>query len=89
MPTPSQKPPASSKAPNEVLKDMDVLCIFKINIESQYLDHWCIKDLWLNPMKIKMPNPSQEAPASSKAPSQDSEDIDVLYTIKIKIKPKF
>merc|ERR1712081_95935 len=28
MPTPSQEPPASSKAPNEDLKDMDVLCTF-------------------------------------------------------------
>ena len=31
MPNPSQEPPASSKAPNEDLKDMDVLCTFKIN----------------------------------------------------------
>ena len=34
MPNPSQDPPASSKAPNEDLKDMDVLCNFKIKIES-------------------------------------------------------
>ena len=34
MPNPSQEPPASSKAPNEDLKDMDVLCTFKIKIES-------------------------------------------------------
>ena len=33
MPNPSQEPPASSKAPNEDLKDMDVLCTFKIKIE--------------------------------------------------------
>ena len=32
MPNPSQEPPASSKAPNEDLKDMDVLCTFKIKI---------------------------------------------------------
>ena len=31
---PSQEPPASSKAPNEDLKDMDVLCTFKLKIES-------------------------------------------------------
>ena len=36
-------------------------------------------------IKIKMPNPNKEAPASSKAPSQDLEDIDVLCTLKIKI----
>ena len=36
-------------------------------------------------IKIKMPNPNKKAPASSKAPSQDLEDIDVLCTLKIKI----
>ena len=35
MPNPSQEPRVSSKAPNEDLKDMDVLCNFKINIESK------------------------------------------------------
>ena len=44
MPNPSQEPPASSKAPNENLKDMDVLCAFKIKIEGQNLDHDQIKD---------------------------------------------
>ena len=44
MPNPSKEPPASAKAPNEDLKDMDVLCTFKIKIKSQNLDHICIKD---------------------------------------------
>ena len=44
MPNPSQEPPASSKAPNEDLKDMDVLSTFKIKLEGQNLDHRCIKD---------------------------------------------
>ena len=44
MPNPSEEPPASSKSPNEDLKDMDVLCMFKIKIESQNLDPGCIKD---------------------------------------------
>ena len=44
MLNPNQGPPASSKAPNEDLKDMDSFCIFKIMIESQNLDHDCIKD---------------------------------------------
>ena len=39
-------------------------------------------------IKIKMPNPSQELPASSKAPNEDSMDIDVLCTFKIKIERK-
>ena len=40
---PSQEPLASSKAPNQDLKDMDVLCTFKIKIESQNLEYRCIK----------------------------------------------
>ena len=44
MPNPSQEPPESSKSPNEDLKDIGVLCTFKIKKESQNLDHWCIKD---------------------------------------------
>ena len=44
MPNPSQEPPASSKAPNEDFKDMDVLCTLKIKIESQNSDHQYIKD---------------------------------------------
>ena len=37
MQNPSQEPSASSKAQNQDLKDMDVLCTFKIKIESQNL----------------------------------------------------
>ena len=59
MPNPSQEPPASSKAPNEDLKDMDVLCTFKIKIESQNLDHGCIKDQW------PYPNQDQDAKPQS------------------------
>ena len=44
MQNPSQEPPASSKAPNEDLKDMDVLCTFKIKIEGPNLDIMYIKD---------------------------------------------
>ena len=44
MLNPSQKLPVSLKAPNEDLKDIDVLCNFKINIESNKLDHGYIKD---------------------------------------------
>ena len=36
MPDSDQEPPASSKAPNQDVRDMDVLCTFKIQIESQY-----------------------------------------------------
>ena len=44
MPNPSQESTASSKATNDDLKDMDVLCTFKIKIESQNSDLWYIKD---------------------------------------------
>ena len=44
MPNPSQEPPASFKAPNEDLKDMDVLCTFTIKIESQNTKNKCIRD---------------------------------------------
>ena len=36
-------------------------------------------------IKIKMPNLSQEPPVSSKSPHKDLEDIEVLWTFKIKI----
>merc|ERR1712081_146967 len=48
----NQEPPASSKAPNEDLKDMDVLCTFKIKIERQNSDHMYIKD--------QLPYPNQD-----------------------------
>ena len=37
-------------------------------------------------IKIKMPNLSQEPPVSLTASNKDSKDMDVLCTIKIKIK---
>ena len=44
MSNPSQEPPVTSKALNEDLKDMDVLCTLKIKIESLNLNHECTKD---------------------------------------------
>ena len=38
------EPPASSKAPNQDFKDMDVLCTLKIKIESQNSEYWRTKD---------------------------------------------
>ena len=35
MPNPSQEPQVFSKVPNEDFKDIDVLCTFKINLESK------------------------------------------------------
>ena len=52
MPKPSKEHLASSKAPNQDLKDMDVICTSKIKSASQNLDHGCIKD--------KLPYQSQD-----------------------------
>ena len=49
MPHPSQEPQASSKTPNEDLKDPDVLCTFKIKVDSQNLEFEVTKDQWLYP----------------------------------------
>ena len=49
MPKSSQEPPASSKVPNQDLKDMAVLCTFKIKIERQDSEYGCTKDQWPYP----------------------------------------
>merc|ERR1711954_276208 len=60
IPNPSQEPPASSKAPNQDLKDMDVLCTFKIRIESQNLEYLCTKE------QRPYPNQYQDAKPQSR-----------------------
>ena len=59
LPNPSQKPPVSSRAANKDLKDMDVLCTFKIRIESQNSYNGGIKDEW------PYPNQDQDAKPQS------------------------
>ena len=49
IPNSSQEPPAPTKDTNKDLKDMDILCTFKIKVESPNLDHGCVKDQWLYP----------------------------------------
>ena len=84
VPNPSQIPTASSKALNEDLKDMDVLCTLKIKLYSQNSDHGCGKDQRPYPNKFKVPSPTQEPSAFSKAQNEDFQDLDVLCTFKIK-----
>ena len=67
MSNPGQEPPASSKLLYQDLKDMDVLCTFKIKIESQNIEHGCIKDQWPYINQIQDAGPNQEHPVSSKA----------------------
>ena len=52
MPNPSQEPPVFSNAENQDLKNMDVLCTFKMEIERQNLEYGWIKD--------KCPYPNQD-----------------------------
>ena len=85
IPNPSQEPPASSKARDEDLKDMDVLYPFKIKIERQNLEHGCLKDQCTYPSQDQYVNPKSVPSVSSKAPNKDIKDMDVLCTSKIKI----
>ena len=71
MPNPSQEPPVSSKAPNEDLTDMHVLCTLKIKKESKNSDPEQIKDQWPYTNQDQEANSSQESPASSKDPNED------------------
>ena len=85
MPNPSQEPTASSKVPIQDLEDFDVLCTYKMMIYSQISEYECIKEQWLYLIKIKMPYPSQEHPATTKALNQYLKDMGVLCTFKMKI----
>ena len=67
MPNPSQEPQVSSKAPNEDLMDMDVLCTFKTKMREPEIGTL----VYHLQIKIKMKNPSQEPPSSSKAQNED------------------
>ena len=82
IPKPSQEPHSSSKVPNQNLEDIDVLCTFKIKIESQNLELGCNKNQWPYPNQDKDPKPQSR---SSEVPNQDLNDKDVLWTFKIKI----
>ena len=50
-----------SPSPNEDLKDMEVLCTFKIEIESQNSDHVYIKDQWSYPNQYQDAKPQSGA----------------------------
>ena len=81
----SNEPPASSKAPNQALNDMDVLCTFKIKIDGKNMDHGCIIESEHIEIKINVPNFSEKPPTSAKAPNQNLKDINVLCNLKIKL----
>ena len=72
------------KTPNQDLKDMDVLGTFKIKIESQNLDHGCIKDQWPYPNQDQDAKPQSETSNVLQSPNDDIKDMDVLC-IKVKL----
>ena len=70
IPNPNQEPPQSSKAQDKDLKDIDVLCIFKIKIEIQNSVHGCTKVQW--PYKIQDQDAKPESVTSSMLQSHKS-----------------
>ena len=85
MLNPGQEPPASTEATNKDLKNMEVLCTFIIRIESKIWNISVSKTSDHIQIKIKMPNPCQEPPVSTKAPNDNLKDMGVPCTFKIKI----
>ena len=88
MPNPGHEPPASSKDPNQDLKDMSGLSAFKIKKESQSLEQGLCKTSDHIQIKIKIPKPSQDPPASKKTQNKDLKDMDVTFKINL-TRPKF
>ena len=83
MPNLRQEFPASFKSPNQGLKNIDVLCTFKIKIVSQNSKHGSTKD--------QQPYQNQNSEANLKSgpssllqtPKLGLKNIDVLCTFKI------
>ena len=69
MPNLNLEPAASSKTPNENLKDMDVLWTLKIKKESQNLDYVCIKDQWSCKTKDHDPKPQSGTSSNLQSPN--------------------
>ena len=60
MQNPSQEPPAPTKAPHQYLKEMDVLCIFKMMIEKTNWNMGIPKTSDHIQIMINMLSPSQK-----------------------------
>ena len=80
MPTPSQKLPPFSKAPNQDLKDMVFFCTLKIKMGLPKTIHHI-------QIKIKKPHLIQEPPAASilYSPKSGLKGNGCSYTFKMKI----
>ena len=82
MPNHSQEPPATSKSPNQDLKDMYTRHTSKIEIESQKIDHGWIKDQCQYSNKEKS---NSGTFSILQCPNQDLKDMHVLFTLKFNI----
>ena len=82
---PSQEPPVYSKAPYHDLKDTDVLCIFKIKIESQNMEYGWNKDQWPYPIQYQDAKLQSGSSILLQIPYQDLKDMDVFCIFQIKI----
>ena len=79
IPNPIQEPPASSKAPN------DVLCTFKIKIERKHSENGCIKDQWPYHNQYHYIKPQSWTFSNIQSPKSGVHDMDVLWPFKNKI----
>ena len=68
--------------PQSGLKGHGCFCTFKIKVESQNLDHGCIKDQWPYPNQDQDTKPQA---GTFKAPNKDLNDMDILCTLEIEI----
>ena len=57
MPNPSEEPSAPTKDTNKDLKDIDIPCTFKLNIESWNSEYGCTKDQWPYPNQYQDAKP--------------------------------
>ena len=85
MPNLSEETLVSSKASNQDLKDMDVLCTFKSRQGAKLLNPGVSKTSYHIQININIPTPSQKPPASSKAQNKSLKNMGVLCTFRIKI----
>ena len=70
MANPSQEPLASSKAPNQDLNDIDVLCNLKIRIGSQNPIHEYTTDLWPHTNQDQDANPQSGTSSVLQSPKR-------------------
>ena len=88
MQNPNQEPPVSSKAPNQDLKDMDVLCIFKIKIVSPNLEHVCTKDQQLFTNQEKDVKPHSGTSSFLQSPKEGLKGHGCSLHLQIKMRAK-